>query len=113
MIIKKCSEVPIEKIVEKGISGVSKQVLLGPEDGAPTFSLRRFTVAPGGYTFYHTHDFEHEVYVLAGKGVARSEHNEISISEESVILVKPNDVHQFVNTGKDDFIFLCIIPNPD
>lgn len=113
MIIKKCSEVPIEKIIEKGVSGVSKQMLLGPEDGAPTFAMRRFTVEPGGYTFYHTHDFEHEVYVLAGKGIARSDSGETEIIADTAVLVKPNDVHQFVNTGQDDLVFLCIIPNPD
>jgi quercetin dioxygenase-like cupin family protein len=113
MIIKKCSEAPIEKIIEKGVSGVSKQMLLGPEDGAPTFAMRRFTVEPGGYTFYHTHDFEHEVYVLAGKGVARSDSGETEIIADTAVLVKPNDVHQFVNTGQDDLVFLCIIPNPD
>jgi len=111
VIIKKCSEAPIEKIVEKGVSGVSKQVLLGPEDGAPNFTLRRFTVEPGGYTFYHTHDFEHEVYVLAGKGVARSDRGETKIIADTVVLVMPNDVHQFVNTGEESLIFLCIIPN--
>jgi quercetin dioxygenase-like cupin family protein len=113
MIIKKCSEAPIEKIIEKGVSGVSKQMLLGPEDGAPTFAMRRFTVEPGGYTFYHTHDFEHEVYVLAGKGIARSDSGETEIIADTAVLVKPNDVHQFVNTGQDDLVFLCIIPNPD
>ncbi len=111
MIIKHIRDVVKEPIDAKGAKGVVKQVMLGPEDGTPNFTMRRFTVEPGGYTFYHTHNFEHEVYVLAGKGVARSDSGETEIIADTVVLVKPNDVHQFVNTGEESLIFLCIIPN--
>ena len=99
-----------ETIDEKGVKGVEKQVLLGSEDGVPNFIMRQFTVEPGGYTFYHTHDFEHEIYILSGNGVARSDREETAISEKTVILVKPNEVHQFVNNGSEPLVFLCLIP---
>jgi quercetin dioxygenase-like cupin family protein len=49
--------------------------------------------------------------VLAGKGVARSDRGETEIIADTAVLVMPNDVHQFINTGKESLIFLCIIPN--
>lgn len=110
MIIKKIETVPKVRIEEEGVKGVEKQVLLGPEDGVPNFIMRQFTVAPGGYTFYHTHDFEHEIYILSGTGVARSDQGETSFSKDTAILVKPNEVHQFVNNGTEPLVFLCLIP---
>ena len=110
MIINKVESVPKIDIIEDGVKGVVKQVLLGPDDGAPNFIMRQFTVEPGGYTFYHTHDFEHEIYVVSGCGVARSDRNEVPFSNETAILVKPNEIHQFVNNGSEPLVFLCLIP---
>jgi quercetin dioxygenase-like cupin family protein len=111
MVIKHCSEIPSQKINVEGTKGVSKQVLIGEKDGAPLFTIRRFTVEPGGYTYYHTHDFEHEIYILKGAGIARSGSGETPIAPESVLLVSPNEIHQILNNGNDDLIFLCIVPN--
>jgi len=111
MVIKHCSEIPPKKLEVEGIRGVSKQVLVGAQDGAPLFTIRRFTVEPGGYTYYHTHDYEHEIYILKGTGIARSGAGETPIAAESVLLVFPNEIHQILNAGNDDLIFLCIVPN--
>jgi len=51
---------------------VEKRVLVGPHNGAPNFSMRRFTVGKGGCSPYHTHAWEHEVYILAGQGEVRA-----------------------------------------
>ena len=110
MIVRKVDEIASEAIIEKGVKGVSKQVLLGPEQDVPNFIMRRFRVAPGGYTFYHAHDFEHEVYVLSGSGVVRQENSEVSIGPDTAVLVAPNEIHQFINTGDEPLVFLCIIP---
>jgi hypothetical protein len=59
-----------EKPVEmEGASGCSVRWLVSESDGAPNFAMRRFEVAPGGYTPRHSHPYEHEVYVLEGEGV--------------------------------------------
>jgi len=110
MIIRPQAEVSPEEVREEGVRDVKRQVLLGEHEGAPNFILRRFTVAPGGFTFYHSHSFEHEIYILKGKGIARSDKGEIAFRAHTAILVKPNEVHQFVNSGTTDLIFLCIIP---
>jgi len=111
VIIKHSKDVKSKKIVEEGVEGVHKQRLLTPEMGAPNFTMRKFTVEEGGFTFYHDHDFEHEVYILSGKGVARKQDDEVEIGAGDAILVEPGEIHQFVNRGKDELIFLCLIPN--
>ena len=40
------------------------QVLIGPEDGAPHFAMRRFVMGKGGGIPTHTNKVEHEQYVL-------------------------------------------------
>ncbi len=113
MIIKKTDAVNTEEIKVEGVKGIKKQKLISPPDGAPTFTMRKFTVDPGGYTFHHTHEFEHEIYVLHGKGIAKSEQGDVAFEQDDVILVKPNEIHQFVNNSDEKLGFLCIIPNQE
>jgi quercetin dioxygenase-like cupin family protein len=84
--------------------------LINEKQGAPNFAMRRFEVAPGGETPYHNHEWEHEVYVLEGEAVAVSESVKTLIGPGSVVLVEPNEVHNFKNTGDKPFVFLCMIP---
>jgi len=84
--------------------------LINEKQGAPNFAMRRFEVEPGGSTPYHTHPWEHEVYVLEGDAVAVSKKRENEIGPGSVILVEPNEEHNFVNTGNKTLVFLCMIP---
>jgi len=85
--------------------------LIDEKTGAPNFAMRRFEVAPGGNTPYHTHDWEHEVYILEGKAVAKkADGSEVPLGTGDVVLVEPNEKHNFKNTGDEDFVFLCLIP---
>ena len=113
MIIKDADSVEKEMITDAGVKGTVKQNLLSNIDKTPTFSMRRFTITPGGYTFHHTHDFEHEVYVLSGKGFIKAKDGDKRIAPGTAALIIPNEVHQFVNDGDEPLVFLCIIPNID
>jgi quercetin dioxygenase-like cupin family protein len=73
--------------------------------------MREFEVAPGGHTPRHFHDYEHEIYVISGNGVVMEGDNERPLAAGDVVLVSPNDVHQFRNTGSEPMKFLCLIPN--
>ncbi|MBU0596477.1 cupin domain-containing protein [Candidatus Bipolaricaulota bacterium] len=89
---------------------VEKRVLVGPKQGVPSFSMRKFTVAGGGCSPYHTHGWEHEVYVLSGKGEVRFAGGSQSVEPGDFAYVPPNDEHQFVNAGEGVFEFLCMVP---
>ncbi|MCE5267543.1 MAG: cupin domain-containing protein [Planctomycetaceae bacterium] len=86
--------------------------LIGPDDAAPSFSMRRFEVAPGGSTPKHTHAYEHEVYVLEGNGVVTDGTQEHPLRPGIAVYVQPNELHQFRNTGSGPLRFLCLIPHP-
>ena len=47
------------KVEMAGADKAWRQLVLGKEDGVPTFSLRVFTVEPGGHTPLHEHVSEH------------------------------------------------------
>jgi quercetin dioxygenase-like cupin family protein len=85
--------------------------LIGTPEGAPNFSLRQFEVAPGGYTPKHFHDYEHEIFVLEGRGEVIEDNTPHNLAPGDVVLVKPNEIHQFKNTGTAPMKFLCLIPN--
>jgi len=111
MIIKSLSLVPAEPVTEQGVKGVIRQIVLSPSDGAPNFTMRCFTVEPGGYTYYHSHDYEHEIFILKGQGMARGKDSEQKLVAGDAVLVMPLEVHQILNPYSEPLVFLCLIPN--
>ncbi len=110
MIVKKVVDVSRNPAEMDGAKAVHKQVLISEADGAPNFRMRLFTVAPGGHTPCHEHPFEHEVFVLEGHGKLVTPAKEFPLEKEYVCLVPPNETHQFVNAGNEDFRIICLIP---
>jgi quercetin dioxygenase-like cupin family protein len=111
MRIKKSNQVPSTEVKMEGAANCRVRWLIGEGDQAPNFAMREFEVAPGGHTPRHFHDYEHEVYVLGGEGVVVDGDAERPLAAGDVLLVAPNDVHQFRNTGSEPLRFLCLIPN--
>ena len=109
MVIKQMKDVP-GIAMGSAAPGVTKQVLVGPADGAPTFAMRRFSIAPGSATPWHKHDWEHEVFVVEGAGVAVGEKGETPVTRGSVVFVPGNEMHQFKNSGTKTFAMLCVVP---
>jgi len=99
-------------VTMEGATGAKMRMLVGPEDGASNFHMRQFEVAPGCHTPHHQHDYEHEILILGGAGVAKSEQGDRPFKAGDVIFVPPNEKHQFVNTGADPLSFICLIPAP-
>jgi len=94
------------------LPGVFKREVITAEDGAPNFCMRVFDVEPGSSTPSHVHDWEHEVFVLAGEGVVEGAQGETPIGPGSVVFVAPNEQHCFINTGGETLRFVCLIPLP-
>jgi len=104
-------DVPLEDVNVEGASLAQIRWLISQKDNAPNFALRLFEVGVGGHTPYHSHDFEHEVFVLEGEGIFVVEGEDKPFKAWDVIYVDPNIEHQFKNTGTQILKFLCIIPH--
>ena len=94
------------------MDGVTVRWVIGEEHGAPHFAMRIFDVEPGKSTEFHTHWWEHEVFVLEGTGLVRLEEGEEPLRPGSVIFVPGNLKHQFLNTGEGVLRFICCVPLP-
>jgi quercetin dioxygenase-like cupin family protein len=90
--------------------GVTMRVVIGPDQGAPYFTMRVFEVQPGCATPLHSHWWEHEVFVLSGQGVANTGREETPIAHGSTVFVPGGERHQFRNTGPDLLRFICVVP---
>jgi quercetin dioxygenase-like cupin family protein len=112
MKVIRCDQIEGTPVETEGAVNCRMCCLIGPDDAAPSFSMRRFEVAPGGHTPRHTHAYEHEVYVLEGNGVVLEGDREHAIEAGSAVYVPPNQLHQFRNTGAGALKFLCLIPHP-
>jgi len=111
-VIHHYTDIPAQPTEEA--EGVTVRWLLTREDGAPHFAMRVFDVTPGHSTPYHSHWWEHEVFVLAGEGVVRDESGEEApLRPGSVVLVPGGERHCFRNTGDELFRFICLIPHPE
>jgi quercetin dioxygenase-like cupin family protein len=108
MQVKRALEVPAAPV--EGALGVTVRWLWAAQDGAPTFALRLFEVQPRAATPYHTHPYEHEIYVLSGQAKLHVEAQDHALGPEDTALILPDELHQLVNTGTEALHFLCMIP---
>ncbi|HID77754.1 MAG TPA: cupin domain-containing protein [Planctomycetaceae bacterium] len=107
-----CEHVQSAPVEMEGAEGCRIRCLIGEADGAPSFTMRQFEIAEGGYTPRHSHGHEHEVFVLEGTGVVLEGNVEHPLAPGTVVFVPPNQEHQFRNTGTGPLKFLCLIPHP-
>lgn len=89
------------------------QVLIGPEDGALNFVMRRFMMGEGGGMPTHTNTVEHEQYVLRGRaevGIGERKH----VVGGGDVLYIPAGASHYYRVIEAPFEFLCLVPNaPD
>lgn len=114
MLIRNIDDVQTSPVQMPGVQGAQMAIMCGREHGAPTFSLRQFKVEPGGHTPRHSHDYEHEVFIVSGSGTVLLEGAERPVRAGDVIMVPANEEHQFkaAPTGAKDpgLRFLCLVP---
>ena len=108
MNVKHSMDVTAELV--ENAPGVTVRWLWSEKDGAPSFALRLFEVEVGAATPFHTHPYEHEVYILSGQARLRGENQEYPLTAGDTALVLSNEKHQFVNAGNEVLRLLCAIP---
>jgi len=90
--------------------GAEMRPVITKDDGAPGFAMRVFTLQPEGHTPYHSHAWEHEVYILDGTGVVRSADGERRVRAGDAVFVAPHELHQF-RAGAAGLRFICCAPH--
>ncbi len=104
------ANIAFQPVTTEGACGAFIKELITDRDGAPTFAMRLFEIAPGGNTPLHRHPWEHEVFVLSGQGELRGQNESHPFSEGDAVFVPPDALHTFVNTGEQPLRLLCMIP---
>jgi quercetin dioxygenase-like cupin family protein len=97
----------------KGVNtnpGVTMHVVAGVDEKAPNFVMRLFEIEPGSATTLHTHAWEHEFFVVEGKGAVKSGGKEFPIQAGDAAMVLPNEEHSIMNNHKEMLRVICIVP---
>jgi quercetin dioxygenase-like cupin family protein len=110
MKIEKSSNISKCSVEIEGAKDVGVRWLISKDDGAENFAMRMFELQVGGHTPLHTHQHEHEVFVIEGQGTFVYEGQEHQFGPEYVIFVPAGSEHQFKNTGDSIMRMLCLIP---
>lgn len=108
---KDMEKIPVEAY---GSTKTTIQWLWNKEnDGIPNFAMRRFEILPGGKIGVHDHPWEHEIYVLSGKGKVFTTDKEIIAKVDDALYMPPDVPHGYTNEFEEPFVFLCMIPNKE
>jgi len=109
MKVEHYTKTPAE--VVENVPGVTVRWVISKTDAAPNFAMRVFEVEPGHATPYHNHEWEHEIFVLAGNGAARQKEGESPMTKGIIVFVPGMEMHQFINQGDSVLRFICLVPN--
>ena len=70
-----------------------------------------FELEKGMVTSLDLHGFEHEIFILKGKGKLFLEGEEYDLRPHDAVLIEGNEQHQLKQEGDETLGFLCIVPN--
>ena len=109
MIIKNLEDSAVVDFA--GTEGITKHIVIGPDDGSNEMVLRHFDLEPGAASPYHQHGYPHLVMVVSGVG-ALIDANKKShpLSAGDYAYVNDDEIHQFKNTSNEAFKFICVVP---
>ena len=96
--------------IEKAYSGITIRRVISESDGADATVMDIFEIAAGGQSPYHDHPWDHQVYVISGRGWCRDANGQHEFREGDVIYVSPGEPHSFGNSGRDPVKLVCVIP---
>ena len=99
-------------IFDSGImTGVTGRVVIGKADGADNFCMRVFELPKDTVSHFHSHEFEHEVFIHSGKGEVLCDGKWLPVETGSVIFIPGNEEHQLRNNHDEPLVFVCLVPS--
>ena len=93
--------------------GAFRRDVIGADDGALSSRMSVYEVEPGSSTLSHSHPWEHEAFILSGRGVMLSGEKETQIAKDSVIFIAPDEHHSFVNNSNEPLRYVVVTPIVD
>jgi len=90
-------------------AGVTRQVMIGPDEDSNNFHLRYFRLEPGTHSNLEQHPHEHGVLILHGRAILQLQDTFTEVGPQDAIFISGNDLHQFVVKGDQPLGFLCVI----
>jgi mannose-6-phosphate isomerase-like protein (cupin superfamily) len=97
-------------VEEEGATNTTIRVLLGPDLDVPNFVMRFFEIGLGGQTPFHEHPWEHEMFVVSGRGVCVLEDREVPLEPQDAVFMPGGEKHCFRNTGDETLRVICLVP---
>lgn len=110
MIVGNVKDVLGTRMNNDMMKSVLKKVLVSPREGWEGWVMRLFELGAGGYSPKHSHPWPHINYILHGQGTLHLDGQDYQLKTGSYAYVPGDKVHQFLNTGTEDFRFICIVP---
>jgi quercetin dioxygenase-like cupin family protein len=110
VVVKRAADV--ERTQVSAGTATSTQVLIGPQDGAPNFAMRRFSMGEGGGMPRHTNTVEHEQFVLRGRARIGIGGRVYEVGPQDVLLI-PAGMPHYYEVLEAPFEFLCVVPNAE
>lgn len=107
--------VQVEDLAKDGAEKVRVRYLIDERHGSHRFALRLYTLEKGGHTPLDEHAYEHQVYVLSGRGMLRQSKEAgplKPLQAGDTVFIPSKAVHQFSNEWDEPFVFLCVNGNP-
>jgi quercetin dioxygenase-like cupin family protein len=92
------------------IEGVSRRDVLSAADGVTHFTMSVTEITTHASTPTHHHPWEHEIFIMAGKGIVVGEKGGSPIAEGTVVFIPANETHCFVNTGDETLRYISVEP---
>src|SRR3989475_7435648 len=70
------------RFLEEGSHNVKMKQLIGHEDGARKTAMHELIITKGGFSAMHRHEWDHQLVVTEGRGVAILDGKKLARSEE-------------------------------
>jgi quercetin dioxygenase-like cupin family protein len=92
------------------LAGVEKHELIGPGDGAGSYSVRYFRVAAGARTALERHPHDHGVVIEHGRARVTVGEERHELGPGDVVYVAGDELHCFEALGDEPLGFICVVP---
>lgn len=94
----------------EGVKNAFVEKAITAKQGWEGWAMRLFTLQEEGFTPKHSHDWPHINYIVSGEGTLFLEGKPQAVKAGDTAYVPGGELHQFRNTGTEDFVFMCIVP---